>query len=99
MISAFMIALGLQVASADLTVPPVYYGNTTANVVFMSDKEVDYRCGNRDPNWVIYACAYPKKDLLILPNPCYYPEAKDTNSYAYLVCHEKAHLNGWKHPQ
>jgi len=93
-----VIASTIRVASADLPVPPEYYGNTTAKVVFMEPREVNHRCGNDDPLWIIYACAYSDKRLMILPNPCDYPESKNTASYAYLVCHEKAHLKGWKHP-
>ena len=44
----------------------------------------------------VLACEKNKK--LILPNPCLYPEEKDVDSYAHLLCHEKAHVNGWHHP-
>jgi hypothetical protein len=88
-----------QVASNELVVPEQYqHTDTAANVFFLTPAEVNYACGNRDPQWIVYACANPKNHVIVLPDACLYPEAKDFTSYAYLVCHEKAHLLGWEHP-
>lgn len=98
MILAGLLALA-GIASADLEVPKEYHGNTGAVVLFMEPQQVNKYCGNTDPDWIVYACAWSSKKLIVMPNPCNYPEAKNTDSYAYLMCHEKAHLKGWKHPQ
>lgn len=57
--------------------------------------EVEEACGDKDPDWITYACY--RDDKLIMPNPCSYPEAKTVGTYAHLTCHEKAHKNGWRH--
>jgi hypothetical protein len=46
---------------------------------------------------VIYGCYVPTTKTTHVPNPCYYPEAENIGSFAYLLCHEKGHVNGWRH--
>jgi hypothetical protein len=72
--------------------PPVrYQGEAAAVVLFLDD--VSIACGKAAPGYVILACA--SGQTIAMPNPCkpeYYGQ-----SYARLMCHEKAHLgaDGW----
>lgn len=92
-------ALAIQpVPTAGLPIPTEYQGTPTAAVVlFLTPQEVNAACGNADPLWNVYACTYVDKRVIVMPNPCLYPEAKNVESYAHLMCHEKAHINGWRH--
>lgn len=81
-------------------VPPVEFQKNTVVILITADHQrVADPCGGDDKDTIIMACAIPKKRIIITHNPCLYPEAfKDIDSYAYIVCHEKAHINGWVHP-
>lgn len=89
-----------------LTVPEEYKGNTTIRVQFEDPMNVEWYCldGHYTPDGFIFACWIPKnnypsikENTIVMPNPCVYPEARQIESYAYLMCHEMAHNNGWKH--
>ena len=79
-------------------IPKQYQGNPDhpVSVIFVWPKDVNTYCGNDTPlERTFLACE--KGGTLIMPNPCLYPEMKDVDSYAHLLCHEKAHINGWNH--
>jgi hypothetical protein len=86
------------VASINLPIPNAYVGNPDhpVPVIFVEPTEINTYCGRAAGTLVRIACE--KGGTLILPNPCDYPEARNVDSYAHLVCHEKAHVNGWIHP-
>lgn len=69
----------------------------------MTQAEINKQCGvfkdkaGNDLNTI--ACADIGGHKIYMPNPCTYPEVKDENSYAHLVCHEVAHTEGWKHTE
>ncbi len=87
-----------RVSTIDLPIPYEYRGSTKIKVVFKETFwDVAESCGGQAPGWTIFGCYDPDKDVLVMPNPCYYPEAGTIGSYAHLMCHEKAHKNGWKH--
>lgn len=104
---SLMFASPLAPTTVKDPVPAEYQeGASIVVVVFAEDRYmVEGLCGDFDPLWITYACYYDEKltgegkDYIVSPNPCHYPEAKDYYSYAHLMCHEKAHKNGWKHPQ
>jgi hypothetical protein len=85
-------------STINLPIPIEYQG---AAEVMVDHKqyfwEVEEACGDKDPEWITYACYDPGKRKMIMPNPCSYPEAKTVGTYAHLACHEKAHRNGWEH--
>lgn len=86
----------LAIPSLEMPTPQEYQGNTRVMVRFVDPHEVEKYCGKASqPGWSRIACYW--KDELTMPNPCKYPEAKNKDTYAYLLCHEKAHKNGWRH--
>jgi hypothetical protein len=97
---ALLLAAALSFVSHGMPIPPEYQGNTHATIVTLTPDEIQTACGNDDPaHWTIYGCAFNKNRRIIMPNPCTYPEVTDIDSYAYLACHELAHINGFKHPR
>lgn len=88
------------VPSLDLETPEQYKGPATAYVLFNDLKDVVKWCGPAsNPKWTKMGCMM-SNGYLILANPCdekVWPEVKDHKSYAFYVCHEKAHVNGWRH--
>lgn len=46
---------------------------------------------------IVYGCYVPNTKTIHISNPCYYPEAENVGSFAYTLCHEKGHVNGWRH--
>lgn len=85
--------------TVDEVIPEEYKGSATVNVQFEEPHDVEWYClnGNYSPEYIIYACYKSDKDLIIAPNPCLYPESKIVGTFAHLMCHEKAHKNGWRH--
>jgi hypothetical protein len=93
---ASVVSFGL--ANDDL--PPTYFqGNAPPTVVITVDNtNTKANCGIAPKGWRILACEFNGKGdvpVILMPNPCRYPEAKDDNSYAHLMCHEFGHANGW----
>lgn len=69
--------------------PPVrFMGDAGSIVAFVTD--LNQTCGTppKDKKWA--GCR--RGDIIYLPNPC--PFALKGN-YAWRVCHELAHRNGW----
>ena len=76
--------------------PKRYHGNdTVAKVAFINQYHVNHIC-NQDGKGFTLACTYVQSRQIIMPNPCVY---SDTEFFARLMCHELAHLHGWKHEQ
>lgn len=107
LVAALMIAAVPQPANAppvpvpsiELPIPYEYRGspNYTVKLRFKENYwAVEDECG-RIPGMTVLACYLPDEGTLILPNPCYYPEAGTPGTFAHLLCHEKAHVNGWRH--
>lgn len=97
--SAFVLAASIIVGSINLEVPKEYRHSPDQPVVVTYHEniwEMPDAC-NMPPELTVYACYLPTTKEIQILNPCYFPEAKNKNSYAYLVCHENAHFNGWKH--
>ena len=72
-----------------------YHRSTLIKVGFLSPEGVESVCRNlgaQVPEGMsLVACANSKG--IVAPNPCLFPDER----YARLLCHEKAHVLGWKH--
>jgi hypothetical protein len=73
--------------------------NRTVKIVFVDPVDVDELCGTD-----AVSCAMVGRDTIIAPNPCLFTAPEefewafyDSEKYAAVLCHEIAHLNGWKH--
>lgn len=99
MLHGLFIALGLAHASYSNDLPPVkFQGNAPPTVIqTVDDTNTKKTCGVAKTGWRFMACEYDKQGVpvILMPNPCSYPEAIDENSYAHLLCHEFGHANGW----
>lgn len=84
---------------ADLTsvqpAPPEYRGAAAARILFLEPEFVHPVCTEAGaasaPGRFVAACVVG--EITVMPDPCAYPE----DTYAKLMCHEKAHLLGWRH--
>lgn len=67
-------------------------------MVIMVDtqEEINHYCGVAPPGYHYEGCELPN-GTIVVSNPCQAKEVNDTTSFAHLLCHEKAHLNGWDH--
>lgn len=67
-------------------------------VVHMVDHydEITQACGPATEGKIKLGCETEAGELVV-GNPCLYPEVNDVKSFAHLMCHEKAHVNGWRH--
>ena len=91
------VVLAISVASINYAIPLEYRHGAVAVVHFVdTQEEIDAVCGKAPPGKTKLGCETEKGEIVV-PNPCNYPEASDDNSYAHLLCHEKAHVNGWLH--
>lgn len=95
-----MLAALIAGATYDDSLPPLkYQGNPPASVmIIVDDTNTKETCGVAQPGWRLLACEFDTKEgvpVIMMPNPCNYPEAVDENSYAHLLCHEFGHANGW----
>lgn len=87
-----------------LQIPPQFQNNRTVVLHTMTPEEVTKKCGdpgkaaNGEKLYVV-ACGDINGKHVYMPNPCKYPEVKDENSYAHLLCHEIAHTEGWAHKE
>lgn len=78
-------------------IPAEYQHSAQAKIVFLPFGLVETSCvalGAAPPpkGQVILACASRERNLIIMPEPCGVGE-----SYSEILCHEKAHINGWSH--
>lgn len=72
--------------------PPAHYrGDAAASVVFRDQSKLEELCGKAPTGKMWLGCQEGK--TVVLPNPCPYA---DREWYAFIVCHEVGHLNGWK---
>lgn len=69
--------------------PEEYMDNASFILVTYPSEQIAARC-NLPPTTL--ACS-PASIYVVMPNPCEFPG----DLYAELLCHEKAHVNGWKH--
>jgi hypothetical protein len=91
------LALALKGPSIDFPIPDEYKKGATTYVQMVDTQaEIDTACGVAPEGMVKLGCLAPG-NYLVVGNPCNYPEANDKTSFAYLMCHEKAHTNGWRH--
>lgn len=83
----------------DLPIPVQYQGGAAVLVHMVDDqKTLDTMCGGPPPKGQRLGCeTADNKAEVVVMNPCRYPEAIDVHSFAHLMCHEKAHVNGWRH--
>lgn len=78
--------------------PPVEYQGPTppAIILFADPATVDSVCREAvrlkaDPRQIL-ACTNAERRVILMPDPCLYDD-----SYAKLLCHERAHIAGWVH--
>lgn len=78
--------------------PPIEYQGPTppAVIIFADPITVDTVCREAaslmaEPRQIL-ACTNSDQRVMLLPDPCLYDDG-----YAKLLCHEKSHLNGWRH--
>jgi len=90
---AFVLGIALVEAPPAKFIPT----QTSANVIFAPPNEVSEVCSKGHPFRAV-ACAKqlgPNRGFVIMPHPCD-PSFKQ-DDYALLLCHELAHLKGWRH--
>lgn len=79
--------------------PEKYQGNAPASVLIIVDNpNSNTSCGVAKPGWFFQGCEETTEKgvpVITTANPCSYPEVKDPDSYAHLMCHEFGHANGW----
>ena len=83
--------------------PPIQYqGDNIAPVIFVDPSQIDFLCGSSPPPYKTLACVTWQKvegkavPVMAVPNPCGPQWAGE--GFAYIMCHELGHVNGWKHP-
>lgn len=86
----------IQVRTDTYNVPLKYQRNRSVKLVEMTQTEIDKKCGVYTGLHTI-ACGDINGHTIHVPNSCNYPEAANHASYAYLICHEIAHTEGWNH--
>lgn len=89
---AFLLAAA-AVPSFQLPIPEQYQGKAVAVVLFVEPEDLPKHCGKPEKGLIRLGCADVGGPQMTLPNPCHFKE----EFYAKLVCHEKAHINGWSH--
>ena len=70
--------------------PDEYIGGAKLLVYFADPATVAIRCMRARQ----LGCAHPDENAVTLTDPCFFPD----DEYASLVCHEKAHILGYRHP-
>lgn len=73
--------------------PPIaMQGDVRVRADFIWPEDVSGRCHSKDA----LACMQdiPGEPTIIMPNPCWFVW---TDEYAAMLCHEIAHVNGWRH--
>ena len=74
--------------------PPEYRGDVSASTTFLDFKKLQYVCGKAPSGKQRLGCAVGKSMYVLDPCPF-----ADKEWYALILCHEKAHINGWKHEE
>lgn len=108
LLSKFATMILLMSASATLAisnnlvpVPKQFRGSPSQPVLVQFHEywwELPEACGIEvEKKAILYGCYRPDTETTHVLNPCYYPEAKDNGSFAYIMCHEKGHIKGWVH--
>lgn len=78
--------------------PSRYQGNAKPTIVVtVDDTNTKAACGVAQPGWVLMGCEFDTKKgpTIIISNPCNWPETRDKETFAHLMCHEFGHVNGW----
>lgn len=93
-----LLELIAAIASINLPIPEQYKGPATATVRMVDTQEdIERWCGKAEPPKTRMGCLDDTGAIVIL-NPCKDKEdMQDKFSVGYLMCHEKAHVNGWRH--
>lgn len=87
-----------NIPSINYPIPEEYKKGAVA-VVHMVDsqEEIDMACGKAPEGRVKLGCMTDGGELVV-SNPCNHKkEMLDKDTFTYLLCHEKAHVNGWRH--
>jgi hypothetical protein len=91
-VSALAVAAGPSLFSAARP-PARFTADATFVVEVRGQAQIDQRCqglfGVPPAGMKTDACSIEGR--AIMPNPCAYPD----ESYARMLCHEMAHVNGW----
>lgn len=80
--------------SQDAGPPEPFQGDIRAIIEFIEPDKVAKRC-NGPPEVRACQSGFGDDTLIVAPNPCEYTQ----EAYAWLMCHELGHVNGWRHPQ
>lgn len=99
LLAAVILAAPIQksIPSIELPIPEQYKGDATVVVKQVSLIDVPTYCGTAEEGRIRLGCYDPQKNMIVVINSCHYPEAKTPGTFAHLMCHEKAHKNGWRH--
>ena len=90
--------IGANIPTIELPIPPQYQKGAVATVHFVdTQEEIEMACGKAPKGRIKLGCLTDGGELVV-GNPCNYKEdMKNKESFGYLMCHEKAHKNGWLH--
>jgi hypothetical protein len=81
----------------ELPIPEQYRGDNSVVVHFTTQEEITSKCGPVPAGLYVLGCKF-NPNVLYMPNPCKDKDVENPASYAHLLCHELAHVNGWVHP-
>lgn len=70
--------------------PDAFMGDGSSRVRFVAAYQAIGSCG-----FNAIACYIKERNIVVIANPC--QEAFRLDEYALLLCHELAHVNGWRH--
>lgn len=99
LLSFFLASAVAAIPSIDYPIPDQYKGEATVNVYMTTPEKINEICGAPPEGIIKLGCYDIENDRLIVGNPCNYTkDMKDKKTFGYLLCHEKAHKNGWRHP-
>jgi hypothetical protein len=102
LLSNVAVAFALLIAnpvkgSIELPIPEIYKGDAQVTVHFVPLSDIPKYGGEAPKGKTKIGCLADDLKTLIMPNPCSWEGYDDVKSYARLMCHEKAHFNGWRH--
>lgn len=83
----------LPLPGETLRPPARYIGETRAVLEVIEPEKVEATCAAGGPGALACTKMYPKRPTIVMPDPCAFP----FDSYAAMLCHEIAHVNGWDH--
>lgn len=90
-----IIALGAISATIPPQAPREFQSSTAMTMIATDQATIEAFCGKAPLGWNKVACAESTSRTIVVPNPCHYNHER----YAAILCHELAHLNGWKHKE